>query len=220
MADASLVQRDYHDTLPWLISFSVTYLFSIVGIAAITFCATNIDDLVLLVGFLATRSFHTWNVIVGYAFGMLAILAVSWIGALLADLQTHYVGFLGLVPLGLGLKHLYRQFIRHQSLSEPTPAPLSKHSQIATVALTDMSHGQDTIILYSVLLAEVPNVAQLTVSLVYVTLVFVWCAAGFFLLRHPLLRKLIQRYGRRFSPYLLIVIGAYIVLDTIHNLAS
>jgi cadmium resistance protein CadD (predicted permease) len=196
----------------------VTYLFSIVGIAAITFCATNIDDLVLLFGFLATRSFHVWNVIVGYAFGMLAILVLSWISALLADLQPQYVGFLGLVPIGLGLKHLYQQYIRHRSLVHPTPVPFSKHSQIATVALADISNGQDTIILYSVLLAEAHHVAQLAVSLVYIILVFVWCAVGFFLLRHSLLREPIQRYGHLFSPYILVAVGAYIVLDTIYTL--
>jgi cadmium resistance protein CadD (predicted permease) len=152
---------------------------------------------------------------------MLAILALSWIGALLADLpQPQYVGFLGFVPIGVGLKHLYHQFIRHQSSSEPAPVQFSKHSQFATVALADVSQGPDTIILYSVLLAEAHNVAQLAVSLVYIILVFVWCAVGFFLLRHPLLRGPIQRYGHRFSPYLLIVVGAYIVLDTIHGLAS
>jgi cadmium resistance protein CadD (predicted permease) len=199
----------------------VTDLFSIVGIAAVTFCATNVDDLVLLFGFLANRSFLGWNVIVGYAFGMLAILALSWIGAMFADLlQPQYVGFLGLVPIGVGLKHLYDQFIRHQGLFDSAPVRFSKHSQIATVALADVSHGPDTIMLYSVLLAKAHNVAQLAVSLVYIILLFVWCAVGFFLLRHPLLREPIQRYGHRFSPYFLIVIGAYIVLDTIRSLAS
>ena len=152
---------------------------------------------------------------------MLAVLTLSWIGALLADWpQPQYVGFLGFVPIGLGLKHLYHQFIHHKGLSDPAPVQFSKHSQIATVALADVSQGQDTIIVYSVLLVEAHNVAQVAVSLLYIILVFVWCAVGVFLLRHPLLREPIQRYGHRFSPYLLIVVGAYIVLDTIHSLVS
>lgn len=196
-------------------------LFSIVGIAAVTFCATNVDDLALLFGFLGNRSFHVSNVIVGYAFGTLAILALSWIGALLSDLpHPQYVGFLGCVPLGLGLKHLYDRFISNQRSSAPTSVQFSKHSQIATVALADIGDGPDTIIVFSVLLADAHSVAQLAVSLVYIILVSVWCAVGFFLLRHPLLREPIQRYGHRFSPYLLIVVGAYILLNAIHGLAS
>ena len=203
------------------IHLSVTDLFSIVGIAVVAFCATNVDDLVLLFSFLANRSFHLWNVIVGFAVGMLTILALSWIGALLADLpEPRYVGFLGFVPIGLGLKHLYYEFIHHQSLSDPGALQFSKNSQIAAVAIADVSQGQDTIILYSVLLFKAHNVAQLAVSLIYIILVFVWCSVGLFLLRYPALREPIQRYGPRFSPYLMIGVGAYIVLDTMHSLAS
>ena len=61
---------------------------------------------------------------------MLVILALSWIGAMFADLlQPQYVGFLGFVPVGVGLKHLYDQFIRHQGLSDPALVQFSKHSQ-------------------------------------------------------------------------------------------
>ena len=203
------------------IHLSVTGLCSIVVIAVVAFCATNVDDLVLLFSFLANRSFHPWNVIVGYAVGMLTILALSWIGALFADLpQPRYVGFLGFVPIGLGLKHLYCEFIRHQSLSDPGALEFSKNSQIAAVAIADLSQGQDTIVLYSVLLFKAHNVAQLAVSLLYIILVFVWCLVGLFLLRYPALRGPIQRYGHRLSPYLMIGVGAYIVLDTMHSLAS
>jgi cadmium resistance protein CadD (predicted permease) len=194
-------------------------LFSIVGVAAVTFFATNVDNLILLFAFLANRAFSIWNVIVGYAFGMFAILALSWIGAFLADLlDPKYVGFLGFVPIGLGLKHLYDQLVRRRTLSDPAPVESSKHSQIATVALADVSHGADSIILYSVLLAEADTLGQVAIFLVYTLLVLVWCFVGFLLLRHPLLREPIRRFGYRFSPYLLIGIGAYIVLDTFHGL--
>ena len=194
-------------------------LFSIASIASVTFFATNVDNLVLLFAFLANRSFRIWNVIVGYAFGMLAILALSWIAGLLADLiHPYYVGFLGFVPIALGLKQLYDQLGRHKTSSDPAPTEVSKRSQIATVALADVSHGPDTIILFSVLLVEADNRGQFAISLTYIVLVFVWCSVGLFLLQRPLLREPIQRYGHRFSPYLLIGIGVYIVLDTIHGL--
>ena len=194
-------------------------LFSIVSIASVTFLATNVDNLVLLFAFLANRAFRVWNVIIGYALGMLGILALSWIAGLLADLiHPHYVGFLGFVPIALGLKLLYDQLVRHKTSSDPAPAEASKRSQIVTVALADVSHGPDTIILFSVLLAEADNRGQFAISLTYIGLVFVWCSVGFFLLQRPLLREPIQRYGHRFSPYLLIGIGVYIVLNTIHGL--
>ena len=92
----------------------------IIGVAAIAFLATNADNLLLLFAFLADRSFKPWQVIVGYALGMVAILALSWLVAWFAHfLRPDYVGFLGVVPIGLGLKRLYDRFVRHAGSAEP-----------------------------------------------------------------------------------------------------
>ena len=45
----------------------VNDLLPILGVPAVTFLATNADNLVLLFAFLADRSFRAWHVIVGYA---------------------------------------------------------------------------------------------------------------------------------------------------------
>ena len=124
-------------------------LLPIIGVAAIAFLATNADNLLLLFAFLADRSFKPWQVIVGYALGMVAILALSWLVAWFAHfLRPDYVGFLGVVPIGLGLKRLYDRFVRYANSAEPASSRSSTHSQIITVALADVAHGPDTIILF------------------------------------------------------------------------
>jgi len=195
-------------------------LLPILGVAAIAFLATNADNLLLLFAFLADRSYKAWQVIVGYALGMLAILALSWLVAWFAHfLRPNYVGFLGVVPIGLGLKRLYDRFIRHTDSAEPASSKRSTHSQIITVALADVAHGPDTIILFSALLADADLVAQFSISIAYLFLVIAWCSLGFFLLGHPRVRGPAQRYGNHLCPYLLIGVGIYIVLNTIHDLA-
>ena len=195
-------------------------LLPILGVAAIAFLATNADNLLLLFAFLADRSYKTWQVIVGYALGMVAILALSWLVAWFAHfLRPDYVGLLGVVPIGLGLKRLYDQFVRHTDSAEPASSKRSTHSQVITVALADVAHGPDTTILFSALLADADLVAQFSISITYLVLVIGWCSLGFFLLRHPRVRGPAQRYGNHLSPYLLIGVGIYIVLNTIHDLA-
>ena len=192
----------------------------IIGVAAIAFLATNADNLLLLFAFLADRSFKPWQVIVGYTLGMVAILALSWLVAWFAHfLRPDYVGFLGVVPIGLGLKRLYGRFVRHTDSAEPGSSKRSTHSQIITVALADVAHGPDTIILFSALLADADLVAQFSISITYLILVIGWSSLGFFLVRHPRVRGPAQRYGGHLSPYLLIGVGIYIVLNTIHDLA-
>jgi cadmium resistance protein CadD (predicted permease) len=192
----------------------------IIGVAAAAFVATNADNLLLLFAFLADHSYKAWQVIVGYALGMVAILALSWLVAWFAHfLRPDYVGLLGVVPIGLGLKRLYDRFVRHTDSAEPASSSRPTHSQIITVALADVAHGPDTIILFSALLADADLVAQFSISIAYLVLVIGWSSLGFFLLGHPRVRGPAQRYGNQLSPYLLIGVGIYIVLNTIHDLA-
>ena len=194
-------------------------LLPILGVAAVAFLVTNADNLVLLFAFLADRSFRASRVIVGYALGMVAILALSWIVAWLAHFfRPDYVGFLGIVPIAIGLKRLYDQRVRHKDSSEPAPPQLSAHSQIITVALADVAHGSDTIVLYSALLSDADLFAQIAISLIYLFLVLGWCALGFFLLRHPRIWEPVHHYGHHIAPYLLIAVGIYIVLNIVHDL--
>lgn len=194
-------------------------LLPIIGVAAVAFVATNADNLLLLFAFLADRTSKAGQVIVGYSLGMVAILALSWLVAWFAHfLRPEYVGFLGVVPIGLGLKRLYHQFVRRGNSVEPIFSKPSAKSQIITVALANVAHGPDTIIIFSALLAEADSIARFSISIAYLLLVIGWCSLGFFLLQHPRVREPAQRYGNYFSPYLLIGVGLYILANTIHDL--
>ena len=194
-------------------------LLPILGVSVVAFFATNADNLILLFAFLADRSFRPGHVIIGYGLGMLIILGVSWLIGWIAHLfPPKYVGFLGVVPIVLGLKRLYDQFIRHRNPADLAPPSPSAHSQIITVALADVAHGPDTITLYAALLAESDVSAQFAVALLYLLLVVGWCCLGFFLLRHPRVRGPVQKYGHRLSPFMLTGVGIFIFLNTVHDI--
>jgi cadmium resistance protein CadD (predicted permease) len=195
-------------------------LVPLIGVASVAFLSTNADNLALLFAFLADQSFTARNVILGYALGMLGILGLSCVVAWLADFFPHqYVGFLGVVPIFLGIKHLYHNFVGRGS--EPGPASVvSKRSQVITVALADVAHGPDTIVLFSALLADSDAIGKSAVTVTYLLLVVVWCFFGSYLFRHPKIRRPVQHYGRRFAPYLLIGVGLFILLNTAHDLRA
>ena len=199
-------------------SKSVGDLLPLIGIASVAFLSTNADNLALLFAFLADHSFSARNVIFGYALGMLAILSLSWIVGWLADFfPPQYVGFLGLVPVFLGLKRLYNDLTGRGSESGLAPI-VSERSQVVTVALADVAHGPDTIVLFSALLADSDAIGQSAVTVTYLLLVVVWCFFGSYLFRHPGIRGPVQHYGGRFAPYLLIGVGIFILVNTAHDL--
>ena len=59
-------------------------VFSLVGLGATAFIATNIDDLFILIAFFANRRFPSSQIVLGQYVGMVALLAVSLVGSLLA----------------------------------------------------------------------------------------------------------------------------------------
>src|SRR6266851_1588055 len=74
-----------------------------IGIGIVAFASTNIDDLVLLIGFFADPAYQPRQVVGGQFTGIAALVALSLLGALAAQLVTsEEVGLLGLVPIAIG----------------------------------------------------------------------------------------------------------------------
>lgn len=195
-------------------------LLPLIGVASVAFISTNADNLALLFTFLADRSFSARSVIFGYALGMLGILGLSWVVGWLADFFPHqYVGLLGVVPIFLGVKRLYHDFAVRVSKAESVPIS-AKRTQIITVALADVAHGPDTVVLFSALLADNDATGQSTVTVTYLLLAVAWCFFGSYLFRHPRIRGPVQHYGHRFAPYLLIGVGLFILWNTAHDLRA
>ena len=151
---------------------------------------------------------------------MIAILGRSWLIAWLAQFfRPEYVGLLGVVPVILGIRGLFDRFVRRKDPSKPVPR-FSTRFQILTVAVADVAHGPDTIVLYSALLADADALAQFAVTVTYLVLVLAWCSLGLFLFRHPRVREPAQKYGHTLSPFVLIGVGVYILMNTVHDLTS
>jgi len=76
-------------------------------LALASFCATNIDDIVVLVIFFSDKSSNKRNIIFGQYLGFTVIILVSLLGFLVGTFfPTKYVGFIGFIPGSVGLYRL------------------------------------------------------------------------------------------------------------------
>ncbi|MFC6085778.1 cadmium resistance transporter [Sphaerisporangium aureirubrum] len=187
-----------------------------IGTAVAVFAGTNVDDIIVLtVLFLAGRATgrpRPWHVVAGQYAGIAALVAVSAVAALgLAVVPDQWVGLLGLVPLGLGVRGLVA-VLRDGGAGEDGP-PVVAGGVLAVAGVT-VANGADNISVYTPLFRTIGPAGSLVTAAVFVVLVGVWCAAGAWLGSHEKVIRVVERHGHWLVPVVFVVIGTVIVLES------
>jgi cadmium resistance protein CadD (predicted permease) len=184
------------------------------GLFASSFAATNVDNLALLVGWLLAGRGRNMQVFVGHLIGMLAILLLTLAFGLGANLiPVQYVGYLGVIPIALGLKGLYalsRGSGGIESTHEITSAQISPLS----IAATQVANGVDTILVFGPLLGDSESGVDFILIGGFFAMSLLWFGLARFLEHHASRLTLLERYGHWIAPIVLILVGFYIIADT------
>jgi cadmium resistance protein CadD (predicted permease) len=191
-------------------------LIALVGLGAVVFASTNIDDMFILIGFFADPKFRTRHIVAGQYLGIGALVTAS-IGAALISLviPAAYVGLLGLLPIALGLEKAWKLW-RGQEVTEEE---LKKHPgtgahNILAVASITLANGSDNIGVYTPLFAIHGSHAVIVILATFAVMTAVWCFAARWLVLHPLLGNPIRRCGHRVLPFVLIGLGVLILYES------
>ena len=186
--------------------------FNLSGVVALAFASTNMDNLLLLVSWLFAGAMPAGRLFAGYGLGMLGVLAVSVLMGLAGYLfPIEYLGYLGVIPMLLGLRLL----IGNLSHAFPgTGAEPSAVGGVLAVAATQLSNGVDTVLVFAPLLADSRLLFDAQIALLFVILFCLW----FLLARVISLRArrlpAIERLGRWLAPVVMIGVGFYILSNT------
>ncbi|HWO12604.1 MAG TPA: cadmium resistance transporter [Polyangiaceae bacterium] len=189
-------------------------LLAALGVGAVVFASTNVDDMLLLAAFFAEPAFSRRQVVAGQFLGMSALVAVSAACALLAfAVPPGWVGLLGLVPLGLGVVGLIRRFAAGEAEAEShAERPRSGQSRTLAVAGVTIANGGDNLGVYIPLFSS--DMRRLVVYVaVFASMTAAWCVAGYYLVENPLFGKRFAHYGRLALPFVLIALGCWILRD-------
>jgi len=191
---------------------------SMILLGATAFTATNIDDLLFLVVFFANHRFSTAQIVIGHYLGITLLILFGLLGSLLARVVPGYlIGLLGLFPLGLGIKWLV-DLCKGQEINEPEPdlkttrsGNTNAFSNLVTVITVTIANGSDNISVYVPLFARITPSQALTVVIVFIVMVAVWCAGAYFLVNNRFIGDKIRRVGDRIAPWILIGLGIFIL---------
>ncbi|MEV6523544.1 cadmium resistance transporter [Longispora sp. NPDC051575] len=190
-------------------------LFRTVAAAVGVFAGTNVDDLLILtVLFLSSRATGRpgrWQIWVGQYLGVGALVAVSALAALgLQVVPDRWVGLLGLVPVGLGVRGLVGAF---RNAANGADAPRVAGGWLAVAGVT-VANGADNVSVYTPMLRTIGVTEGLVTVGVFAVLVAVWCVAGSWLGSHRRVVAVIERHGHWIVPVVFVVIGAAIIAES------
>lgn len=180
-----------------------------VWLGIVLFAATNIDDIFILLGFLADRRMRPVHVVVGQYVGIGILIALSGIGAFAALLiPAAYVGLMGLLPIAIGLKQLLSR-----SDDEDPATRRAGLGTVASVAAVTIANGGDNVAVYVPVFATRTVFECLVLVAVFAAMIAVWLAGAYWLVTHPTLGAPVRRYGRMVTPFVLIALGVWIIVE-------
>ena len=201
--------------------------------AIMSFIGTNIDDLFVDTIFFAgvDGKAQSRSIVIGKYLGIGALVLVSLLGAFgLRLLPGKYIGLLGLVPMGLGIKAAIDYFRERKNAqaeceaecfkdgsdtNKADEAPhLQKHrSLLWSVALVTIANGADNIGVYIPLFAGY-GLWQLGVLVcVFAMMIAVWCLIAKRLADWPLLKGVLIKYKGVIVPVVFVALGVYIMVE-------
>jgi cadmium resistance protein CadD (predicted permease) len=198
----------------------VNSLITIVPIAAGAYVATNLDNYILLVSLLARYRDQATNVVAGY-FVCMVIFGFTgyWIGAAASVAPVEYLGFLGIVPISIGTYELVKlRRGRTETTVDATQPASGERKAFMTTLMSQLGNGADTIVIFGVLFADSTPLADTLIILTLAAMAVTFVVVGIYTVRHPALSKWIGRYAHRVMPFILIVVGAYVLANTASDL--
>jgi cadmium resistance protein CadD (predicted permease) len=178
----------------------------LLALAVTLFASTNIDDLIVLIGFFADRRIRTRDIVAGQYAGLTVLFLISAAASLLSlVIPGVYLGLLGIFPIVIGVRKL--SGLRHDGSESQNSSPGS----VAGVALVTIANGGDNIGVYMPAFV-VHSASQIgVIAMVFIALTALWCMLAHWMVNHPGLGAPLRRYGHILSPLVLIGLGILIL---------
>lgn len=198
-------------------AFSVTEIFTLLGLVAGGFIATNMDNLLVLVMLLGANARRRSAVLLGFLCSAIAVICVSTLGvAIESTIGPGLIGYLGVVPLLLGLHMLYQSWTRtHATDEEFEPLAHTGEPKIwLSTFILMFSNSGDSVAVFLPLLAESGRSALLFIVCSYLAMAVLWSGLSYLISGHQGLARRLEHRAEKIVPWIMIAVGIYILMDT------
>ncbi|QLE49955.1 transporter [Nostoc sp. C057] len=199
-------------------------LVTAITTGAIAFIATNIDDIVILLLFFSqiNTSLRPRHIVAGQFLGFTVLLILSLpglFGGLV--LSKNWIGLLGLLPMSIGISSLVnreedssKEVVATTEEAEASTITSFFSPQAYSVAAVTLANGSDNISVYVPLFASSNLKSFVVIIGLFFLLLGIWCYGAYKLTHYRVIADILTRYINNFVPFILIGLGAFIVLKS------
>lgn len=175
--------------------------------SVIAYISTNIDDIFVLMILLAqTKGAEKRSLISGHFLGVGLLVAISMLGALgLQNLPLKYVGILGFVPIGLGIRAWFDRDGREVEANAVG---------LLSMAMITLGNGADNVGVYIPLFTGFSGPDRLSAVIIFTVMTGVWVWFANSLAEFPKVKAVIEKYKTIAIPVVFIALGVFIILDS------
>ena len=200
-------------------------MISVIISAVVSFISTNIDDiLVLMILFSKADSKEKRKyVFIGQYIGIGLLVLISVLGDLgLSIVPEKYVGFLGLVPIFIGIKEFYEykkgkeEDTEVDSIEASSLNFLKKYipSDVVKVCMVSMANGADNIGIYIPMFRVMTPMDLVVTIIIFILMIALWCIVAIKLVNYPFIKDKIEKYKGILVPVVFIVLGVFILVES------
>lgn len=214
--------------------------------SVISFISTNIDNVFVMMILYSKvdEKLKKHYVVIGQYLGLIVLVTISLLGAFgMNFIPQQYIGLLGLIPIGLGIKELITNKTEKPALvehgtktgvsKEIIPIPDNKQGtlihtlskiksavakivkpEILNVALIAIANGADNIGVYIPLFTGYSAAQLIVTNITFALLMSLWCFFGNKIASLPVVNRKTEKYKHIIVPTLFIGLGIYIIVKT------
>lgn len=220
-------------------------MISTIITAFVSFASTNIDDIFILTLFFSqiNNDMKIKHIFIGQYLGIGFLTTISIIGALgISIIPSEYVGFLGLVPIYLGVKAYFDYKKENKDNKDVTNEEFQNDTNIRTIELEEttyirekhmlnfsrnfinlsvikvfsltLANGADNIGIYVPLFTSMNLMDIMVTVIIFILLIALWCFIALKLSERSFVQKNIEKYKHIFVPIIFICIGVFILKES------
>lgn len=190
-------------------------MFGVIFQSSLIYWATALDLLIILTVLFCNFPQKKSQIIWGQILGSLGLLLVSLIFALILGVVPNQwlLGFLGLIPIGFGLRYLIKGDDDEEELKEKLEQRKGKSLLITVSLISFASCGADNIGLFTPFFISLKSNQIVLATVTFVLNILLLGVLGQFIAKIPHLHEILEKYSRWVLGAVFIGIGVMVLFE-------